>query len=113
MRVLRFEDRRDEARELLRQELLQAPDPVRVLRELWMLDFEAVAVERTLAMFEEAARNVPDDDRVWLGLANLSRRSGRLDEAAARLRACLGRTPRGSGRLALLARLVPRGRPRR
>ena len=93
VRVLRFEDRRDEARELLRQESLQAPDPVRVLRELWMLDFEAVAVERTLAMFEKAARDAPGDDRVWLGLANLARRSDRLDEAETRLRACLGARP--------------------
>ncbi len=93
VRVLRFEDRRDEARELLRQELLQSPDPVRVLRELWMLDFEAVAVERTLAMFQKATRAVPGDDRVWLGLANLDRRSARLDEAAVRLRACLGARP--------------------
>jgi tetratricopeptide (TPR) repeat protein len=93
VRVLRFEDRRDEARELLRQELRLAPDPVRVLRSLWMLGSEAVAVERTLAMFERAARDAPGDDRVWLGLANLSRRSGRLDEASARLRDCLGARP--------------------
>jgi tetratricopeptide (TPR) repeat protein len=92
-RVLRFEDRRDEARELLRQELRQVSDPVRVLRGLWMLDFEAVAVERTLAMFAKAAHDAPGDDRVWLGLANLDRRSGRLEEAAARLRACLDARP--------------------
>jgi tetratricopeptide (TPR) repeat protein len=93
VRALRFEDRRDEARELLRQELRLAPDPVRVLRQLWLLDFEAVAVERTRALFEKAARDTPDDDRVWLALANLDRRSGRLDAAAERLRACLARRP--------------------
>src|SRR5262249_25582037 len=42
-RVLRFEDRRDEARDLLREELSIAPDPIRVLRALWMLDAEAMA----------------------------------------------------------------------
>ena len=92
-RVLRFEDRRDEARALLRQELRQASDPVRVLRGLWMLDFEAVAVERTFSMFEKAARDDPSDDRVRLGLANLCRRAGRLDEAEARLRVCLDARP--------------------
>ena len=71
----------------------QAPDPLRVLRALWMLDFEAVAVERTFAMFEKATRDVPDDDRVWLGLANLARRAGRLDEAAERLRKCRDTRP--------------------
>ncbi|WP_435005107.1 FG-GAP-like repeat-containing protein [Tundrisphaera lichenicola] len=92
-RVLRFEDRRDEARELLGQELLQAQDPVPVLRSLWMLDFEAVAIDRTRSMFEKAAREQPDDDRVRLGLANLDRRSGKLDEVAAGLRACLVSRP--------------------
>lgn len=92
-RVLRFENRRNEARELLRQELRDAPDPVRVLRLLWMLDAEAVAVERTLIMFEKAARDAPGDDRVVLGLANLARRSGRLDEAEERLRSCLKTRP--------------------
>lgn len=92
-RVLRFEDRRDEARELLRRELKRTSDPIRVLRSLWMLDFEAVAVERTRAMFEKAARDNPEDDRVWLGLANLSRRAGQLDDAESRLRACLKARP--------------------
>lgn len=88
VRVLRFEDRRDEARELLRQELKSAPDTLRVLRALWMLDVEAVALERTQEMFKKANRDVPNDDRVWLGLANLARRGGRVDEAANWLRKC-------------------------
>jgi tetratricopeptide (TPR) repeat protein len=93
VRVLRFEDRRDEARGVLRQELKKAPDTLRVLRALWMLDVEAVALERTLAMFKKATLDVPDDDRVWLGLANLARRAGRLDEAAERLRRCRNARP--------------------
>ena len=43
-RALRLEDRRDETRELLRQELHLVSNPVRVLRDLWLLEFEAVAV---------------------------------------------------------------------
>ena len=92
-RALRLEDRRDETRDLLRQELRLAADPVRVLRDLWLLDFEAVAVERARRMFEEAARHAPNDDRVWLGLANLDRRAGRLDDSEARLRKCLAARP--------------------
>ena len=92
-RALRLEDRRDETRELLREELRLASDPVRVLRDLWLLEFEAVAVERARLMFEEAARGAPDDDRVWLGLANLDRRTGRLDAAEAGLRKCLAARP--------------------
>ena len=30
---------------------------------------------------EKAARQAPDDDRVWLGRANLATWSGRLEEA--------------------------------
>ncbi|MGE3817967.1 MAG: FG-GAP-like repeat-containing protein [Isosphaeraceae bacterium] len=92
-RVLRFEDRRDEARELLRQELRTADDPVRVLRGLWLLDFEAVAVDRTRALLDRAARDAPEDDRVRLGLANLDRRSGRLDDARRGLLDCLAARP--------------------
>jgi tetratricopeptide (TPR) repeat protein len=92
-RALRLEDRRDETRELLRPELRLASDPVRVLRALWLLDFEAVAVERTRLLFEQAARDAPGDDRVWLGLANLDRRAGKLDDALARLRKCLAARP--------------------
>jgi tetratricopeptide (TPR) repeat protein len=92
-RALRLEDRRDETRELLRSEMRLASDPVRVLRDLWLLDFEAVAVEHARLAFDKAARDAPDDDRVWLALANLDRRAGRLDDALARLRKCLAARP--------------------
>ena len=92
-RALRHEDRRDETRELLQQELRRASDPVRVLRDLWLLDFEAVALERARRMFAKATRDAPNDDRVWLALANLDRRSGRLDDAETRLRHCLAARP--------------------
>ena len=41
-----------------------------------------------------AERQAPDDDRVWLGRANLATWSGRFDEADRWLDACLGRRPR-------------------
>lgn len=92
-RLLRFEDRRDEARELLGRELRTADDPVRVLRGLWLLDFEALAIDRTRTLLEDASKASPDDDRVQLALANLDRRSGKFDDAERRLRECLDRRP--------------------
>ena len=92
-RLLRFQDRRGEARALLRRQLDRATDPIQVVRDLWMLDAEAVPVDRTRTMFEEAARSHPEDPRVQLGLANLALRAGRLDEAGRRLDACLRALP--------------------
>ncbi|QDV38941.1 FG-GAP-like repeat-containing protein [Tautonia plasticadhaerens] len=92
-RILRFQDRRGEARALLRRQLGRSDDPIRVVRDLWLLDAEAVPVDRTRTMFEEAARSHPGDPRVQLGLANLALRSGRLDEAGRRLDACLRALP--------------------
>src|SRR5262249_5560482 len=96
---------------LLRQELRIVSDPVRVLRDLWLLDFEAVAVQRTRLLFEKAARDAPDDDRVWLGLANLDRRAGQLDDAEARLRKCLVARPDAPAGPRGRARVAP-GAPR-
>ncbi len=38
-------------------------------------------------------RSAPDDDRVWLGKANLAIRAGKYDEAERWLIACIGRRP--------------------
>lgn len=93
VRLLRFQDRRTEARALLRDELTGATNPIRVVRDLWLLDAEAVPVDRTRAMFEEALRTHPDDVRVRLGLANLGLRVGRFDEAGHGLDLCLKSRP--------------------
>jgi tetratricopeptide (TPR) repeat protein len=50
--------------------------------------------EAVRAFLERAARLAPDDDRVWLGRANLAIRLGAADEAARWLEACLRRCPR-------------------
>jgi tetratricopeptide (TPR) repeat protein len=49
--------------------------------------------ESPRAYFEQAARVAPDDDRVWLGRANLAIRDGSFDLAARLLEACLRRHP--------------------
>jgi tetratricopeptide (TPR) repeat protein len=51
----------------------------------------SVAVIRSA--LDQAARLAPEDDRVWLGKANLAIRIGSYDEAARWLRACLRRRP--------------------
>jgi enediyne biosynthesis protein E4 len=45
-------------------------------------------VETARAILERAGRQAPDDDRVWLGRANLAIQTGNLDEAARWLDAC-------------------------
>ena len=51
----------------------------------------AVAVEEMTAVLTHAGKQAPDDDRVWLGRANLAVRNGHWDEAASWLEACLRR----------------------
>ncbi|MEW4567396.1 FG-GAP-like repeat-containing protein [Tautonia sp. JC769] len=92
-RIYRFQDRRSEARALLREALVDGTDPLRVVRDFWLLDAESVPLERTRAMFEEARRDHPEDPRVRLGLANLSLRGGRTEEAGRLLEACLEASP--------------------
>jgi thioredoxin-like negative regulator of GroEL len=49
------------------------------------------SVETVRDFLERAARSAPDDDRVWLGKANLAIRQGEFDEAARWLDVCLKR----------------------
>src|SRR5262249_44362652 len=90
----RYEGRFDEVKRLLRIEWARAADPARTLRDLWMLDAEPVPVEMVRGVLDQAASLAPDDDRVWLGRANLATWSGRLAEADRGLVACLDRRPR-------------------
>ena len=50
-------------------------------------------VDAIRAALDQAGMLAPDDDRVWLGRANLAIRVGSLDEAARLLGACLRRRP--------------------
>src|SRR5205823_14680445 len=64
-----------------------------LLRDHIALDYESPAVDAFTIMLDRAGRQAPEDDRVWLGWANLAIRAGRFDEARRRLDACLGRRP--------------------
>ena len=58
------------------------------LRVSWLIDeTKSFPVGATRDRLEQAGRDAPDDDRVWLGKANLATRTGRAEEAAAWLRA--------------------------
>ena len=50
-------------------------------------------VEAIRSFLDRAARLAPEDDRIWLGKANLALRVGSFDEAARWLEACLPRRP--------------------
>ena len=93
-RVLRVEGRVSELRTRLMRGLGHSVVPAELLRELWMLDTEPLPVEGIRAFLEKAGREVPDDDRIWLGRAHLATWTGLYDEAAAWLDRCEGRRSR-------------------
>jgi enediyne biosynthesis protein E4 len=57
------------------------------------LERSPLPVEQVRAGLEEAGRMAPEDDRVWLGKANLAIRTGLYDQAERWLVACLRRRP--------------------
>jgi tetratricopeptide (TPR) repeat protein len=59
------------------------------LRVHWLIDeTKSFAVGATRDRLEEAGQVAPNDDRVWLGKANLAIRTGQKEEAAAWLQRC-------------------------
>jgi thioredoxin-like negative regulator of GroEL len=64
---------------------------IKLLRLHIELTWRASSVDHVRAALDRASRLAPDDDRVWLGRANLAIRTGALDEARRWLDACLER----------------------
>ncbi len=89
-RLYRFEGRMDDIRRVLRASWCRAPDPVGVLKELFLLDHSPIPAEALELALEKAD---DQDDRVWLGRANLALMAGRFAVAAAWLDRCLQRRP--------------------
>jgi enediyne biosynthesis protein E4 len=58
-----------------------------------VLTLKTNSVENIRQYLDQAARFAPNDDRVWLGRANLAIRTGDFDEAKRWLDACLERRP--------------------
>jgi tetratricopeptide (TPR) repeat protein len=57
------------------------------------LSSQTAPVEATRSLLDRSGRLAPEDDRVWLGKANLAIRTGSLDEAGRWLDACLRLRP--------------------
>jgi tetratricopeptide (TPR) repeat protein len=71
-----------------------ALDPaIKLVRLHIELTDKPTPVENLRPFLEQAARLDTDDDRVWLGRANLAIRTGAYDEAQQWLDTCLGRRP--------------------
>jgi enediyne biosynthesis protein E4 len=71
-----------------------ATEPAILLVQLHTeLPLETDPVEAIRSLLDRSGRLAPDDDRVWLGKANLAIRVGSHDEAARWLDLCLGRRP--------------------
>jgi hypothetical protein len=80
--------RHEEYRRCLCREIERAADPIETLRTLWRIDYVAYPVEGSRQALEKARRVAPDDDRVWLALADLATRTGRFQEAGDWLTRC-------------------------
>ena len=66
---------------------------IKLVREHIELTLKPPSVETIRADIEDAAKRAPDDDRVWLGRANLAIRTGTSDEARQWLEKCEQRRP--------------------
>ena len=87
------------------------------MRTLWKIDYVAYPVEGSRQGLEKARRVAPDDDRVWLALADLATRTGRFHEAGDWLTRWEPQTPQGrpdvvTDRRAFAARCGARDRER-
>ncbi|MFI5457798.1 MAG: FG-GAP-like repeat-containing protein [Isosphaerales bacterium] len=91
--LLRLEGRFDEARRWLQDGFDAMTSPVETLRRLYKLDVDPFPIEGVRRALERAGKQAPDDDRVWLGKANLAIRLGEFAEAERWLGRCLDRRP--------------------
>jgi len=92
-RVLRIQGRLAELRGRLLDGLGHSTVPAELLRELWVLDTEPLPIEGVQRFLNWAGGEAPNDDRLWLGRANLETRLGRYDEASRWLDRCERRRP--------------------
>ena len=84
----------DDLRKRIQQGWERATNQAEFLRRHWLLDeIRAYPVGALRSRLEEAGREVPDDDRVWLGRADLAIHTAQFGEADIWLRKCLSRRP--------------------
>src|SRR5262245_56202628 len=93
--LLKLEGRFDELRTVVQGGWDSYPDRFGLLRQLANLDsITPVPIEKIWPDLEKAAKSAPDDDRIWLGRANLAIRTGEFDKARRWLDDCIRRRPR-------------------
>ena len=88
--LMRIEGRIQEARELSVESWPGAPEPSSVLKRLYTLEDSSFPVDYVKQSLKTGD---PNDDRVWLGQANLAIWMGKFEEAARWLAACEKRRP--------------------
>jgi hypothetical protein len=88
--LYRIEGRHREIRALILESWTDSPDPGHVLRRLYLLDDSAFPVDYVKQALQGGDQQ---DDRVWLGRANLAIWLGQSDEAGRWLDACFGKRP--------------------
>ena len=99
--TLAQEGRQDEAERLIeaRWRALNAKgegaseQAVNLARLHMELRWNVLPVDSVRPYLDQVGRLAPDDDRIWLGKANLAIRAGSYDEAARSIDACLRRRP--------------------
>jgi tetratricopeptide (TPR) repeat protein len=93
--LLKLEGRFDELRTVVKDGWDSYPDRFGLLRELATLEsIVPEPIEKIWPALEKAAENSPDDDRIWLGRANLAIRTGEFARARHWLDDCHKRRPR-------------------
>jgi enediyne biosynthesis protein E4 len=89
-----FTGRFDDLRHRIHDEWAGAGHKAEVLSKHWLVDnTRSFPVDALRSRLDEAGRTAPDDDRVWLGRANLAIRTAQFAEADAWLKQCLARRP--------------------
>jgi tetratricopeptide (TPR) repeat protein len=91
--VLLFSGRSGEIGPLFERRWRSGHDPVGTLRAHWLLDAEPLPVSAISERLNQFEQEAPDDDRIWLGRANLALHAGQLDEADRWLDRCEARRP--------------------
>jgi enediyne biosynthesis protein E4 len=88
--LLHVEGRTEDVRQAIVASWPETDSPAEVVKQLSRIDTAALALEMIRNTLEKGAN---DDDRVWLGRANLAIRTGQFDSAAKWLDACSKRRP--------------------
>ncbi|WP_435011885.1 FG-GAP-like repeat-containing protein (plasmid) [Tundrisphaera lichenicola] len=79
--VLLFSGRGREIASRLRRRWSVDRDPVAILKALWLLDSQPMPIGPIRERLDQMERDSPEDDRVWLGRADLAIRLGEFEEA--------------------------------